>query len=182
MYKMKLRKSSTKFIIVFSIGCALYFNLNVYAYFGEDNSQDRDSMNDIYIKKISDKLRKMGKIERELTEDEAKLIAKHADKMYRVKELLDYASQAARVENAKDVLVPQNVYKDVLWGFFLAREYGSDVVKEVTDAYTIGKYETESFEVPMNYKNIEIGAKYALDGVDEKDVLSKMMNDSEVEK
>lgn len=203
---MKLKKNKALLKISLVIACSLIVWIEAQAFYSDSQSQnDRDlSMDDNSLQALAGKrqkvewrhqnaleenkplggaedgLRDLKMLGRGLTDAEVELYSKYPDRMMRLKEIANYASEMARIEHAKDILVSEDAYRHVLWSWLLTKEYGEQFAKKVTDAHeAIGSKNTEAQHI-MDYKNNEIGIKYALEGIEEQDILPKMMDDPDV--
>lgn len=128
-----------------------------------------------------DGLRRMSRsYERQLTEAEIELVATHplqAPAMLRLKE---YAERTAKQVSRRDPAVDEDAFRHLLWSFILTRQFGPDFAQEVTDAHELGRTGNTPAERQMDFENNAIGREYALQGLDESDLLEQYQSDPRI--
>jgi hypothetical protein len=96
------------------------------------------------------------------------------------------AFNSAASTHAQDPRVPEDAYRHVLWSFLLAREYGAEFAKEVTDAHEFAGDLAEKSNPGaaayhrQDYINNEAGRRFAAMPYNESDILHLVMTDPRV--
>ena len=108
------------------------------------------------------------------------IIIKNPTKAERIAEITSYAILTASSARKKDLAVPQDAYRHVLWSYLLTKEFGEQFAKKVTDAHEIGAHWNTEADHIMDYKNNEVGRRYAMMGYTEESILKRVMMDPEV--
>ncbi len=111
-----------------------------------------------------------------LTDTECDLIADYPLRILRIVEISNFASSVAEEQkgNASDA------FRHVIWSYLLAREFGSDFSKMVTDAHEIGSVTNTKDEHIMDYTNNAVGRGYAARELPLSRVLALMRTDPEI--
>lgn len=125
------------------------------------------------LRKISASLKE------KLTDAEIRLLSAHpvqAPQLLRVKERAQEESERAHRANAS---VPEDAYRHVLWSFLLAKDHGEAFAKKVTDAHEANPANTESNR-RMDMANNAIGRRYAAEGLEESQILGRVLADPNV--
>lgn len=121
-----------------------------------------------------------------LTPADIEIIANNplrAPQLLRIQSKASTEAESAYKQNPK---VPEQAYRHVLWNYLLAKKYGADFAKEVTDAHEITE-DVEEMNNPeaesnrrQDLNNNEVGRKYAALGYSESKILSLVMTDPQV--
>lgn len=114
-----------------------------------------------------------------LSQKEAEIIA---DQPSRVPTLIKITRDAKRLsafEKSKDASFPEDAYKHIYWSYTLARQFGPDLAKEITDAHETIPNNTEN-ERKMDYHNNELGRKYAAEKLSSHELKNRVLNSDEV--
>lgn len=119
-------------------------------------------------------------LDEDLTDAEILLISRNPVRAPRLFEIKEYTKREAEEASSGSRAVPQDAYKHVLWSYLLAREFGDEFSKEVTDAHEEGGRGNTEADHLMDYQNNVIGRRYALEKVPEAEVLERMMKDPAV--
>jgi hypothetical protein len=120
------------------------------------------------------------------TAADLEIIANNPLRASRLLKIRVKASGEAASAHERDPKVPENAYRHVLWSYLLTREYGADFAKKVTDAHEITMDPEEKYNPNaaayhnLDYKDNEVGRKYATRGYSESNVLELVMTDPEV--
>ena len=86
-----------------------------------------------------DDVRRISKmLNEELTETEIRLVSTHPFLAPALFKIRNHARSQSEAAYAKDVTVPEDAYRHVLWSFLLTKEFGPEFAKQVTDAHEIG--------------------------------------------
>lgn len=119
-------------------------------------------------------------LDEDLTPAEVLLISRNPVRAPRLFAIKEYSKKKAAEAAQKDAAIPEDAYKHVLWSYLLTKEYDAAFAKEVTDAHEEGARKNTEADHMMDFQNNVVGSRYALEGVDEKDVLSKLLKDPAV--
>ncbi len=103
-------------------------------------------------------------LEEELTEPEVSLLARVP---FLTPELLAIRDEAVRESKRlhREQGFSEDAYRHVLWSYLLTRRFGPDLAKEVTDAHELGLTDNTEADHRMDYRNNEVGRRYALNGL-----------------
>jgi hypothetical protein len=121
-----------------------------------------------------------------LTPADIEIIANNPLRAPQLLRIQSNASTEAANAYEQNPKVPEQAYRHVLWNYYLAREYGADFAKEVTDAHEITEDAEERHDPKaelnrrQDLNNNEVGRKYAALGYSESKILSLVMTDPEV--
>jgi len=119
-------------------------------------------------------------LEKPLTDAEVRLVSRHPLRAPRLFELRTYARRESERAARADRRVPEDAYRHVLWSYLLAKEYGADFAREVTDAHEKGGTGNTEGDKRMDLRNNSVGVSYALAGVTEERILALVTADPEV--
>ncbi|MBN1567765.1 MAG: hypothetical protein JXA73_07945 [Acidobacteria bacterium] len=106
-----------------------------------------------------------------------------APQLLRIRSKASNEAASAYTQNPK---VPEHAYRHILWSYLLAKEYGPDFAKRVTDAHEVssdeGGKEDSSIKAhhAQDLANNELGRRYAASGYGESDILKLAMTDPHV--
>ena len=117
---------------------------------------------------------------RPLTRGEVELVAAHPLKARRLLQIRTFARRESRAARGEKSGVSEDAYRHVLWSYLLAKEYGEEFARMVTDTHEEGRTGNTEAERIMDLENNEIGFEYARLGYGEKDLLGVMTRDSRV--
>ncbi|HTL47728.1 MAG TPA: hypothetical protein VL688_06660 [Verrucomicrobiae bacterium] len=115
-----------------------------------------------------------------LTPSEIDLLSQHPFLAPRLFEIQDYVREKAETLNAQGKASSKDAYKHILWSYLLTREYGPDFAKVVTDAHENGSATNTAADHKMDFNNNIVGRRYALSGIPESGLLSRMLQDPSV--
>jgi hypothetical protein len=114
------------------------------------------------------------------------IIANNPVRALRLLRIRSRASTTASDAHAENPRVPEKAYRHVLWSYLVAKAYGADFAKEVTDAHELTT-DAEEKNNPRaeashreDYNNNEVGRKYAALGYSESSILNHVMTDPAV--
>lgn len=140
---------------------------------GEETQLVLDSENlELVLKSISS----------DFTKDEIQVVAAYPFRAPLLIELKDEARKIAADAYTLDSNVPEDAYRHIVWSYKLTKAFDAEFAKQVTDAHEAGKFRNEKAEKEKDLFNNSLGIAYALKGVQESELLSKVMNDPEVKR
>ncbi len=119
-------------------------------------------------------------LEKPLTDAEVRLLSRHPMRAPRLLEIRTYARRESNTARGKDGKVPEDAYRHVLWSYLLAREYGEEFARQVTDAHEEGRTGNTAAERSMDLHNNSVGRNYAGTGVPEDRILALVMADPDI--
>lgn len=114
-----------------------------------------------------------------LSKKEAEIIGGHPSRVPALIKITRDAKRLSAFEKSKDSSFPEDAYKHIYWSYTLAREFGPDLAKEITDAHETIPNNTEK-ERKMDYHNNEVGRKYAAERLSSHDLKNRVLNSDEV--
>jgi hypothetical protein len=120
-----------------------------------------------------------GSLQEKLTDAEIELLSANpvqAPQLLRVKERAQEESTRAHRANAS---IPEDAYRHVLWSYLLARDHGGDFAKKVTDAHEANPANTDT-DRRMDTTNNAIGRRYAAEGLEESQLLGRVLADPDI--
>lgn len=118
-----------------------------------------------------------------LTPADIEIIANNPIRAPQLLRIKSKASNEAADAFAQNPKVPEHAYRHVLWSYLLAKEYGADFAKQVTDAHEastdseVRKDTSAEVHHKQDLANNEVGRKYATLGYRESDILGHVMTD-----
>lgn len=121
-----------------------------------------------------------------LTRADIDIIANNPVRAPQLLRIKSRASNEAADACEKNPKVPEHAYRHVLWSYLLAKEFGPDFAKQVTDAHEAPAEEKERGETNQeihhrrDLANNEIGRRYASLGYSEQEILSRVMTDPRI--
>lgn len=114
-----------------------------------------------YLKfEVKDILKAAKEFDLDLAIKEAEIIANHPSKVPALIKITRDAKRLSEFELSKNASFPEDAYKHIYWSYYLTREFGPDLAKEITDAHETLPNNTEN-ERKMDFHNNEVGRKYA---------------------
>lgn len=118
---------------------------------------------------------------RPLTEAEIALVAAHPARAPVLLRFSQQAYEAAERLRRRDRSFPYDAYRHVYWSWLLTRRFGPEFAEEVTDAHELGAtYEFGASSRQMDLNNNAVGRAYALAGVAEADLITRLLQDPAV--
>jgi hypothetical protein len=119
-------------------------------------------------------------LEEELTDPEVDLFARNPFRAPQLLRIRNDAQLTAKLEHARNPLVPEDSYRHVLWSYLLTRAYGPQFAEKATDAHELGATDNTEAERHKDKVNNAIGRQYALQNRSREDILSLLMADPKV--
>lgn len=116
----------------------------------------------------------------ELTPAEIELLTKNPFKTPTLLQIRNEAQKTAKAEHEKTASVPEDAYRHVLWSYLLTKSYGPEFAQQVTDAHELGATNNSEADHRMDYKNNEVGRRYAQQQYRRAELLSRLLKDPEV--
>ncbi|MDZ7606056.1 MAG: hypothetical protein U5K79_10825 [Cyclobacteriaceae bacterium] len=108
-------------------------------------------------------------LELDMGQAEAEIIAAHPGKSPKLIKITRDAKRLSKLEIAQDNSFPEDAYKHIYWSYHLAREFGPELTKEITDAHETNPGNTRQ-ERLMDFHNNEIGRGLAGEQLSEADL------------
>lgn len=116
----------------------------------------------------------------ELTPAEVELLARNPFRAPALLQIRNEAQKVAKEEHQKAATTPEDAYRHILWSYLLTKSYGPEFAQKATDAHELGASNNSEAEQRMDYKNNEIGRRYAEEKYRRGELLSRLLKDPEV--
>jgi hypothetical protein len=119
-------------------------------------------------------------LEEELTDSEVDLFARNPFRAPQLLRIRNDAQLTAKLEHARNPLVPEDSFRHVLWSYLLTRAYGPKFAEKATDAHELGATDNTEAERHKDKVNNAVGREYALENRSREDILSLLKTDPKV--
>jgi hypothetical protein len=114
-----------------------------------------------------------------LAKKEAEIISNHPSRVPALIKITRDAKRLSEAEKNKDASFPDDAYKHIYWSYQLAREFGPDLAKEITDAHETIPNNTANERI-MDYHNNEVGRKYATEKLSSHELKNRVLHSEEI--
>jgi Domain of unknown function (DUF6973) len=115
----------------------------------------------------------------ELAEKEAEVIAFHPSLVPDMIRITSEAKRKSRAYRKKDRSFPEDAFRHVYWSYYLTRELGATLAKEVTDAHETAPGNTPN-ERSMDYHNNEFARVLAKTNLSENHLLNLVLSSENI--
>lgn len=159
-------------------GRLLFWVGNIYAQAGL-RVEEKNRMYALLLDK-GDLRRLSDSLTEKLNEAEIDFLSGHPVQAPRLLGIKEHAQDTARQAHQQDINVPEDAYRHVLWNYLLAKEFGGQLAKEVTDAHERGDLDNTEADHEMDYHNNAVGRRYATIGYSEDKILDLVLTDPDV--
>jgi len=110
----------------------------------------------------------------DFTEAEVRIVAEHPLRAPETIRLAGIARRAASELDRSILGFPKDAYRHVYWSYLLTQRFGAEYAQAVTDAHETIEFNTRE-EAAMDIINNTIGRRYALEGIDENELLKRVL-------
>jgi hypothetical protein len=76
--------------------------------------------------------------------------------------------------------VPEDTYRHVFWSYLLAREFGDEFARALTDAHEQTDARRPPLDRELDLRNNAVGRDYARRGIPEHQILAHLLDDARV--
>jgi hypothetical protein len=115
-----------------------------------------------------------------LTEAEIDLISRNALRAPRALAITERAQTTAKRAAHADSRVPEDTYRHVFWSYLLAREFGDEFARALTDAHEQRDARRPPLDRELDLRNNAVGRDYARRGIPEHQILAHLLDDARV--
>lgn len=106
-----------------------------------------------------------GQIGLRLNEAEQELLSRYPFRLPVLFAIQAYAENVSRLTAERIDQFPRDAYRHLVWSYLLAREYGAEFARLVTDAHEVGETGNTPEKTAMDLHNNALGIELAVQGV-----------------